>query len=197
MPNLRRLLPLLLLFAAACAPAATDAPVSTLTLIAATATQIPTAVPPTSTPSNLINPEDVNAPTATIAATESLAELTGADLIAADPVAAELVGIAQRLVQEESDLPTSRIRLLDARVVVWTDSALNCPLPESEVVQQDTDGYRIVLGAGEQEYIFHTDVDRVVPCDAANEQLPAGLLPTEEPTSDAAPDVTPEATDSA
>jgi hypothetical protein len=36
----------------------------------------------------------------------------------------------------------------------------------------NVDGYRIVLSAGDNEYLFHTDFDRALPCDAKNEQLP-------------------------
>jgi hypothetical protein len=134
-------------------------------------------------------------PTPTANPLASLDGLTGAALVAQDPVAAELVGIAQRLVADELDLPIRRIRLVDARAVVWTDSTLNCPQPESEVVEQETDGYRIVLGAGDQEFLFHTDVDRVVPCDVENEVLPEGVLPTEEPTDEPTAEVTAEATE--
>ncbi|MEP7290151.1 MAG: hypothetical protein ABI835_00155 [Chloroflexota bacterium] len=183
--------------AAACAPNTADnPPAPTLTLIPATATDTPTPIPPTATPSNLLGPQDVSRATGTTTTPESLDSLSVQELIAQDPVAAELVGIAQRVVAADLDLPIRRIRLIDVRAVVWTDSALNCPLPDSEVVEQETDGYRIVLGAGEQEYLFHTDVDRVVPCDEANEDLQAGTLgedaPTEEPTSE----ITPEAAES-
>ena len=127
---------------------------------------------------------------------ELLDGLSGESLIAQDPVAGELVSIAQRVVADDLDLPVRRIRLIDVRAVVWTDSALNCPLPDSEVVEQETDGYRIVLGAGEQEYLFHTDVDRVVPCDAANENLQAGMLPTEASASEVpTAEITAEATE--
>ena len=187
---------LLLALAAACAPAATEPTAApTLTLIPATPTNTPTPVPPTSTASSLVDPQSVVPPTPTRNPLASLEGLTGAALVAQDPVAAELVGIAQRLVADNLDLPIRRIRLVDARAVVWTDSALNCPLPEGEAVQQETDGYRIVLGAGDQEFLFHTDVDRVVPCDIANEHLPEGVLPAEAPTEEPTTEVTPEATE--
>jgi hypothetical protein len=189
---------LLALLLASCAPNAADTPVPTLTLIPATATQIPSPVPPTLTPADLIAPEDLSRITPTTAAAQATGALHGTDLIAQDPAAAEMVALAQGLVQQELNIPTSRIRLVDVHAVVWTDSALNCPLPESEIVQQDIDGYRIVLAAAEQEYIFHTDVDRIVPCAAANERLLDGMLPTEEPaeaTSEATPETTAEATE--
>ena len=185
----RWLIPLLLLWVgAACAPStgnATSAP--TLALIPATATDTATPVPPTATSANLPAPADVAQPTDTATPTGSSADLTGDALVAQDPVAGELVGIAQRLVADQLNLPTRRIRMVDVRSVVWTDSALNCPAANSQVVQQATDGYRIVVQAADKDYLFHTDFDRVVPCEFTNEHLPDGVVvPTLEPIAEAA-----------
>ena len=175
----------LLLITTACAPsAAVDTPVPTLDLIPATATLTPTPVPPTLTPAGLPAPVDLLNPTATPPDTTTPEALFGAALLQRDSVAAELVAIAQRLVASERDLPVQRVRLVDVRPAAWTDSSLNCPLPDSTPVPLQTDGYRILVQVNDQEYLFHTDVDRVVPCDPANEQLPEGLLPTEEPTAE-------------
>lgn len=191
----RRLILLIVLVAAACAPGgSSETPPPTLTLIPATDTETPTSAPPTSTPANLPGPQDVIFPTAIVPTPSTVDELIGEALIAEDPVAAELVGIAQRMVATDLNLPTRRIFLIDARAAVWTDSTLNCPQPNSEAVILQSDGYRILLHAGDQEYLFHTDFDRVIPCDPANEQLPDSfVLPTEEPTSE----VTAEATEAA
>jgi hypothetical protein len=182
----RRLIVLFVLVAAACAPSAGgETSVPTLTLIPATDVPTETPVPPTSTPANLPGPQDVVRPTDTATPDYSADNLIGEALITEDPVAAEMVGIAQRMVAADLDLPTRRVFLVDVRAVVWTDSALNCPPPESAVVALRSDGYRIVMQAGDQEFLFHTDFDRVLPCDPANEQLPEGFaLPTEEPTSE-------------
>lgn len=189
----RRLIFLLVLVAAACAPAGGgDSAVPTLTLIPATATLTPTLAPPTSTPANLPAPQDIVQPTAAVPTPSTVDELIGEALIAEDPVAAELVGIAQRMVAADLDLPIRRVFLNDVRPVVWTDSTLNCPQENSEIVAVTSDGYRIVLEVGDQEFLFHTDFDRVIPCDPDNEQLPEGfMLATEEPTAE----VTPEATE--
>jgi hypothetical protein len=192
----RWLIPLLLLIVAACAPSGgspTAAP--TLNLIPATPTDTPTPIPPTATFSNLPLPADIGQPTETATAAGSSTNLTGDALIAQDPVAGELVGIAQRLIATQLNLPSRRIRMVDVRSVVWTDSTLNCPAANSQVVKQDIDGYRIVVQAGDQNYLFHTDFDRVVPCEFANERLPEGVIvPTFEVTSEATSSVTPEAT---
>lgn len=192
----RLILFLLLLSMAACAPAAEVVP--TLTLIPATATLTPTPAPPTATRADLLAPQDILQPTPTPTAADSGEVLTGAALMARDPVAAELVGIAERSVAADLDLPVRRVRLVDVRSAVWTDSTLNCPLPESNPVPLETDGYRIVLQVSEQQYVFHTDFDRVVPCNTAFEQLPPELLPTAEialeATDEATVELTPELT---
>ncbi|MBK8031944.1 MAG: hypothetical protein IPK17_21180 [Chloroflexi bacterium] len=111
--------------------------------------------------------------------------LPGEALIAQDPVAASLVGIAQREIAQELDLPQQRVQLVEVLAVTWTDSALNCPLPEQTATPMEVGGYRILLEAGEREYVFHTDFDRVVRCDPANEALP---------TAENTPEITPETT---
>jgi hypothetical protein len=47
------------------------------------------------------------------------------------------------------------------------------------------DGYRIVLTTGEQFHLFHTDFDRIIPCDPDNEQLPNTAEATPEVTESA------------
>ncbi len=187
--NARGLILLLLFSAAACAPtAAIDTAVPTLTLIPVTATLTPTTAPASATPGDLSAPEDVNP--ATTAPHTPVAN--GAALIQRDPVAAVLVEKAQQTIAGDLDLPTSRVRLLDVTPAEWTDNTLNCPPPNSTPVPQQISGYRILLQVGDQTYIMHTDFDRVIPCVAANEQLPPGF-PTEEPTVESTAETTAEA----
>ncbi|MFN8376509.1 MAG: hypothetical protein U0694_27020 [Anaerolineae bacterium] len=93
-------------------------------------------------------------------------------LLEVDPVAAELVLLAQQRVAAELDLPLRRIRAVDVRQIRWTDSSLGCPQPDQSYTQVITEGYRIVVSAGDQEYIFHSDFDRLLLCDPEREQLP-------------------------
>jgi len=93
-------------------------------------------------------------------------------LLELDPVAAELAALAQQRIADQLDLPIRRIRIVDVRTVRWTDSSLGCPQPDQTYTQVETDGYRIVVSAGEQEYIFHSDFDRLLVCSADAEQLP-------------------------
>lgn len=148
--------------------------------------------------SDLSAPEDILNATSTRTPEAALAALDGAALIERDPVAAVLVDMAQRAVAADLDLPTRRVRLVDVRPASWTDNTMNCPPPNSTPVPQQTSGYRIVLQAGEQTFIMHTDFDRVVLCPSANEQLPEGfptleVMPelTGEPTSELTPEATP------
>ena len=83
-----------------------------------------------------------------------------------------MTGLAQRRLGEELDLPTRRLRVIAVRPLQWPDSSLGCPLPDQTYTPIQMDGYRIVLGVGNSEYIFHSDFDRVIPCEPDNEQLP-------------------------
>jgi hypothetical protein len=114
-------------------------------------------------------------------------------LIEVDPIAAELVGIAQRIVARDLDLPTRRVRFVEAEAYVWTDNSLGCPVPGQTYTSIVTNGYRIVVSVGDEEYIFHTDFDRVLPCNPDNEQLPVDATP--EVTDEATEESTQEATD--
>lgn len=172
---------------AACSPSTTVVP--TLTLIPATATTVPSPAPPTATLEDLPGPQDLFA-TSTSAPS---ANNTPDALIEIDPIAAELVGIAQRLVAQDLDLPTRRVRFVEAEPFAWTDSSLGCPIPGQIYTSVETNGYRIVVSVGDDEYIFHTDFDRVLPCDPDNEQLPIEATP--EVTDEATEESTQEATE--
>jgi hypothetical protein len=89
-----------------------------------------------------------------------------------DPVAAGTVALAQRRLADQLDLPQSRIRVVDVMPVTWTDSSLGCPQPGQEYAPITIGGYRIVLAAGDEEYIFHSDSTQVLGCSAENERLP-------------------------
>lgn len=99
-------------------------------------------------------------------------------LIEIDPLAAELVGLAQQRVALNLDLPVRRVRLVDIQALTWPDTSLGCPLPNQRYTSLDITGYRIVLAVGEQEYIFHTDTERLIPCAARDERLPTPELET-------------------
>ncbi len=103
-------------------------------------------------------------------------------LVDIDPVAAELAALAQRRLAEELDIPAGRVRVLEVTPYKWTDSSLGCPLAGEAYSPVQIDGYRIMLAVSGNEYIFHTDFDRLLACDADDEQLPEA---TEEATLEA------------
>jgi len=155
---------------AACSPGGTAAPEPTQALIPATETPIPQLVPPTVTPeATLPRPGDIAAPTASpTPAGDSSATVS----VETDPVASELAALARRRVAQELNLPAQRVQLVEIQSVVWSDASLGCPVAGQTYPLGEVDGYRIVLSAGDREYYFHTDFDRALPCDAANELLP-------------------------
>jgi hypothetical protein len=153
----------------ACSGEATPFVESTQVLIPSTATFTPSPIAPTPTlDAALSAPEDI---TAIAPAGETPAPDTD-NVLNVDPVAAELASLAQRRIAEDLGLPVRRVRVVDVQSYTWTDTSLGCPVAGETYTAIAVDGYRIALAAGENEYIFHTDFDRALPCDAANEQLP-------------------------
>jgi hypothetical protein len=181
------LLLVLALSFAACSPAASNAPAPTLTLIPAQETVTFTPVPPTQTPLPLPAPGDLAAtPSATpeTLESESTAEVNASleEFLRTDPIAAELVALAQRLVADQLDLPVRRVRVVDVQAITWSDTSLGCPIPDQIYQPAAVDGYRIVLTTGDAFHVYHTDFDRVIPCTADTEQLPGGAEATAEVT---------------
>lgn len=160
---------------AGCAPApAAEAP-PTSVLIPATETPTYTPVPPTATLEPLTSPEDLIIPTATAAASQP----GGTDLLATDPVAQSLVNVALRELADRRGLAQRRITLVSVEPVIWPDASLGCPQPGAVYAAGAIDGYRIVLEAGSEQSIYHTDFDRVFVCGAEDEVLPTTAEATE------------------
>jgi hypothetical protein len=153
-----------IVLSAACSSAAESTLVPPLTLIPAiaTVTSLPATLPPTGEP--LPAPGDF-VPTAS-PAPETTPEAE------ADPVAAQLVALVRRRLADDLDLPESRIRLVNVTAFTWDDSSLGCPAPGQEYVPVEVEGYRIEAAAGDRVYVFHTDSERITPCDAGRERLP-------------------------
>lgn len=160
---------ILLFLLSACGGASTPFVDPTQVLIPSTATFTPSPVPPTETPDAALSaPGDI---TAIAPLSETPAPETN-DVLNVDPVAAELAMLAQRRVAQDLGLPVRGVRVLEVESYTWTDTSLGCPIAGETYTAIAVYGYRIVLAAGDNQYIFHTDPDRVLPCDAANEQLP-------------------------
>jgi hypothetical protein len=160
---------LLLCVITACSSTAPLVAEPTQRLVVPTATDTPIPQTPTITFTPLPRAGDLA--TATPAASDASAADSVVPLVD-DPVAAELVGLAQRRVAQDLSLPVRRVELAEVKSYTWTDISLGCPKPNESYAKQNVDGYRIVLKANDQQFIFHTDFDRVVACDPANEELP-------------------------
>lgn len=162
----RLIIPVFLGLLSACTSSAslTAEPTQTLVVITPTHTSIP--VTPTITLTPLPRAGDLATATPFVAGAEQEFQLDD------DPVAAELVALAQRRVAESLNLPIRRVQVVEVTSYTWLETSLGCPQPDVTYPQQEVDGYRIVLSAGDQQFLFHTDFDRVVACDPANEKLP-------------------------
>lgn len=86
-------------------------------------------------------------------------------LMLVDPIAEESVFIAQSRIASELDISTRRVNLIDLELQEWIDSSLGCPLEGQVYAPATTFGYRIVLEAGGNIYIFHATFDRVIRCE--------------------------------
>jgi hypothetical protein len=141
-------------------------PTQTLVIPTITSTFIPRT--PTETLTPLPRASDLSTPTAIGVDTS----VTLPAQVLEDPVAAELVVLAQRRVAESLNLPVRRIQIIEVKSFTWPDISLGCPKQNETYPEQDVDGYRILLSVNDQRYIFHTDFDRVIACSEENEKLP-------------------------
>src|SRR5690625_133291 len=69
-------------------------------------------------------------------------------------VSSAVENLAERL-----DIPADDIQVGPLEPVTWSDGSLGCPRPGQSYPQALTDGYRVVLTAGGQEYAYHAGAD--------------------------------------
>jgi len=105
-------------------------------------------------------------------------------LLAVDPVAAELVRLAQRVLAARLDLPLRRVSWVEVEAYRWWDTSLGCPATGQTYSSVDVPGYRIVLQAGDALYAFHSDAERLFPCAQGAEVLTPPPTPTSLPDVD-------------
>jgi hypothetical protein len=142
----------------ACGSQSEATPLPTLTLVPPTETSIPTIPPATSTPDSALTSPEMLLTAGAPPTTGSSISPTG------DAVAAELVMLASQQVAQQLGITVRRVRLVSVTQTRWADSSLGCPRPDQVYLPVEVDGYRIVLEAGDNRYIYHTDFDRVIPC---------------------------------
>lgn len=70
------------------------------------------------------------------------------------------------------EISEAEIAVLSFEQVVWPDSSLGAPRPGQAYLQVLTPGYRVVLAAGGQNYVYHTDMGRRVVRAAAEKTAP-------------------------
>lgn len=85
-------------------------------------------------------------------------------IVLIDPVAADQVSLAKRRIAQDLDISSRLINVDSVEVRVWEDTSLGCPAAGQNYEPIQTNGYRIVLTAGENSYIFHASFDRLVLC---------------------------------
>ena len=73
------------------------------------------------------------------------------------PGSEEALTAAVTDLSEQTGLPADQITLVSIEAVEWRDSSLGCPEEGFMYAQVITPGYKIVLEAAGQEYIYHTD----------------------------------------
>lgn len=98
-------------------------------------------------------------------------QATDALLLAVDPVARELVTMAQQLVANQLGISTRRVEWVTVEAHRWWDTSLGCPAPNVRYEPVDIPGYRIVLKAGDNLYAFHSDGERLFACVIGREVL--------------------------
>ena len=99
---------------------------------------------------------------------------TGSVVIAVDDLADRL------------DVDTTAITVIDVEEVVWPDGAFGCPQPGRVYSQVVTEGLRILLGHGDDEFAYHSGgTDEPFLCvsleltDPGNTTDKQGTVPTE------------------
>jgi len=78
-------------------------------------------------------------------------------LLPMDPKMEKMINLSKDDLSEHLDIPVGEITLISAEAVDWNDSSLGCPQPGMMYAQVITPGYQIELGAGEENYNYHTD----------------------------------------
>lgn len=101
-----------------------------------------------------------------------------------DPLAVELVALAQRRLATQFDIIERRVRPVEITPYTWSDTSLGCPAPRQTYVEQTIDGFRLVLQVGDVLYAFHTDSERIVPCPLGQEVLPIDTQSEATPVND-------------
>ena len=128
-----------------------------LTVMLIMATAMACAPEPTPSPVTQPTPTASRAPTVP-AATPTLPKPPGGAYTAA-------LEAAQKALATRLAIPLAEIRLVSSEPVDWPDTSLGCPKEGMAYAQVITPGFRLVLGAGQATYEYHSDyTGHVVTC---------------------------------
>ena len=97
----------------------------------------------------------------------------------ADPAASAELQALVRAVSDDarriSGVDASRIRVLEAAAVTWSDGALGCPEPNRFYTQALVPGYRVRIDAGGKLLVYHANArGSWVLCPADRARAPVG-----------------------
>jgi hypothetical protein len=79
--------------------------------------------------------------------------------------AARLSELARRDLASRLGVPAEKVKTILLRPRTWPDASLGCPKPDMSYAQMETKGFVIELEAGGKKYRYHSDMQRLVPCD--------------------------------
>jgi hypothetical protein len=121
-----------------------------------------TAIPvPTSTPD-----EAYPAPVAPELPTGYPVETPESFALPAGEVPQKFLDIALDDLVSQTGADRVAVSVLSAEAITWPDGSLGCPQPDTMYTQALVDGYRIVLGLGEEKFNYHlSDTGAFVLCD--------------------------------
>jgi hypothetical protein len=78
------------------------------------------------------------------------------------PEAQGVVALARADLAERLGVEREAIEVISAEPVEWPDASLGCPQPGQMYAQVVTPGFRVVLEAREETYVYHTDREQTV-----------------------------------
>ena len=89
----------------------------------------------------------------------------------------QLVEASARDLTVQTDVPLDEIELLSAMNVVWPNAALGCPEEGMNYAEVQVEGMLITLGAGGQEYTYHTDGSNNYVFCRDGARISSGIIP--------------------
>ena len=89
-----------------------------------------------------------------------------------DPVAEEFYLLARSDLARRLVIDPDAITLVSWTPVVWPDTRLGCQGEGETYEAVEVPGYRLVLRAGGEEYVYHASFDTVFYCDPQDELSP-------------------------